>query len=249
MVKRSSDPQVAHPEVKVLVRDLVRVVGFSPPLPRGVSVFVDKSFYRAPAGRWAQETCAGCPQQRYITGEPGKVQGRDRVGIVEVSCGYRARRVSIRGKFVLSRNLGYKTRGISMWLNVVLTAQVAHPEVKVLVRDLVRVVGFFPPLPRGGSVFVDKSFYRAPAGRWAQETCAGCPQQRYITGEPGKVQGRDRVGIVEVSCGYRARRVSIRGKFVLSRNLGYKTRGISMWLNVVLTARSPTPKSKFRVRT
>ena len=29
--------------------------------------------------------------------------------------------------------------------------------------------------------------------------------------------------------------VSIRGKFVLSRNPGYKTRGVAMWLNVVLT--------------
>ena len=53
----------------------------------------------------------GAPQQRYIPGEPGNVQGRDRVGIVEGSCGYRARWVSIRGKFVLSRNPGYKTRG------------------------------------------------------------------------------------------------------------------------------------------
>ena len=35
----------------------------------------------------------------------------DHVGIVEGSCGYRARGVSIRGKFVLSRNPGYKTRG------------------------------------------------------------------------------------------------------------------------------------------
>ena len=32
------------------------------------------------------------------------------MGIVEGSCGYRARRVSIRGKSVLSRNPGYKTR-------------------------------------------------------------------------------------------------------------------------------------------
>ena len=55
----------------------------------------------------AQETCAGCPQQRSAKGEPGKVQGRDRVGIVEGSCGYWARGFSIRGKFVLSRNLGY----------------------------------------------------------------------------------------------------------------------------------------------
>ena len=30
-------------------------------------------------------------------------------------------------------------------------------------------------------------------------------------------------------------RVSVRGKFVLSRNPGYKTRGVAMWLNVVLT--------------
>ena len=41
-----------------------------------------------------------------------KIQGPDRAGIVEGSCGYRVRGVSIRRKFVLSRNLGYKTRGI-----------------------------------------------------------------------------------------------------------------------------------------
>ena len=58
------------------------------------------------------------PQQRYATGEPGKVQGGDRVGIVERSCGYLARGVSIRGKFVLSRNPGYKTRGVASCLNV-----------------------------------------------------------------------------------------------------------------------------------
>ena len=40
-------------------------------------------------------------------------------------------------------------------------------------------------------------------------------------------------GIVEGSCGYRARGVSIGG------NLGYKTRG---WLNVVLPPGKPTPK-------
>ena len=49
-------------------------------------------------------------QQRYAMGEPDKVLGRDRVGIVKESCGYRARWISIRGKFVLSTNPGYKTR-------------------------------------------------------------------------------------------------------------------------------------------
>ena len=66
------------------------------------------------------------------------------------------------------------------------------------------------------------SFYRTPVGNWAQETCAGCPQQRYATGEQGKAQGRDRLGIVEGSREYRAHCVSIRGKFVLSRNPGSK---------------------------
>ena len=37
------------------------------------------------------------PQQRYATGEPGKVYGRDDVGIIEGSCWYRAGGVSIRG--------------------------------------------------------------------------------------------------------------------------------------------------------
>ena len=42
------------------------------------------------------------------------------------------------------------------------------------------------------------------------------------------------MGIVEGSCGNRARGVSIRGKFVLSRNMGYRTRGVAMLLNTVL---------------
>ena len=68
------------------------------------------------------------------------------------------------------------------------------------------------------------------------------PQQRYATGEPGQVQGRDRVGIVEGTCGYRAHGVSIRGKFILSRNLWYKTRGVATWPKVVLTLSSGTPR-------
>ena len=35
MAKRSSDLRVAYPEVKVQVRDLVRVVGIVAPLPQG----------------------------------------------------------------------------------------------------------------------------------------------------------------------------------------------------------------------
>ena len=61
------------------------------------------------------------------------------------------------------------------------------------------------------------------------------PKQRYTTGEQGKFQGRDHVGIVEISYGYRARVVNVEGKIVLSRNPGYQTRGVTMWLKADLT--------------
>ena len=82
---------------------------------------------------------------------------------------------------------GYKTMGVVMWLNVV---RVAYPEVKVQVRDLVRVVGIVAPFdPRGGGSVPGKNyFYRVPGGKWAEETCAVCPEQRFATGVPGKVQ-------------------------------------------------------------
>ena len=38
-------------------------------------------------GEWAKETRAGCPQQRYATVESGRVQGPDRMGIIEGSVG------------------------------------------------------------------------------------------------------------------------------------------------------------------
>ena len=97
-----------------------------------------------------------------------------------------------------------------------------------------------------GSVFGENSFYRGTCGtsRWGRHVAkrssdTPSPKRRYATGEPGKVQGRDHVGIVEGSCEYRARGVSTRGKFVLSRNLGYKTMGDATWLNAVLTLLSP----------
>ena len=52
VTKRSSDPRVVYPEVKVQVRDLVRVVGIVTPLPHGVSVPGENSFYRAPGVIW-----------------------------------------------------------------------------------------------------------------------------------------------------------------------------------------------------
>ena len=57
VVKRSSDPRVAHPDVKIQVRDLVRVVGIVvPSLPQWGPVPGENSFYGAPGGKWAHVT-------------------------------------------------------------------------------------------------------------------------------------------------------------------------------------------------
>ena len=67
---------------------------------------------------------------------------------------------------------------------------------KVQVRDLERVVGIFCLLCPTGVGTRGKFVLSSPGGLETQGTCAGCPEQRYATGEPGKVQGRDRVGIL-----------------------------------------------------
>ena len=104
MAKRSFDPRVAYPEVKVQVRDLVRVVGIVASFVPRSSVFGENSFYRAPRVNGPGTPSGSTPREC-------QVQRQDRVGIVERSCGYRARGVSVRGKCVLSRKPGYKTKG------------------------------------------------------------------------------------------------------------------------------------------
>ena len=99
--------------------------------------------------------------------------------MVKTSCGHRAHGVSIREKFVISRNMGYKTRG---------DQQVAKHSCD-------------PPPP---------------------------PERRYATGEPSKVQGRDRVVqgpdrvvIVEASCG------SVFGKKCYIEKPGLQDEGVA----------------------
>ena len=186
------------------------------------SVFGENSFYRAPGGKWAQETCAGCPQQRHATGEPSKVQDRDRVRIVEGSCGYWAHVVSIRGKFVLSRNLSTRLGGgVTMWLNVVLTPPRSLPRSQNSGTGPSASCGYCCPLcPRGVGIR-GEVVLSSPMGSMGTGDVCRLPPAAARHGragqaeEPGKVQGRDRVGIVEGSCVYLARGVSIRGKFVI----------------------------------
>ena len=155
---------MAKRNVKLQVQDLVRVVSIVAPWPHGVSVSGENSFYRAIGGKWAQESCAGWPHQWYATGELGKVQGRGRVGIVEGSCGYRSRGVSISGRIRFIKKPGVQDSGDRYVTKRSSEPRVAYTEVKVQVRDLVRGVGIVALLSHGGSVPGENSFYRAPGG-------------------------------------------------------------------------------------
>ena len=119
-----------------------------------------------------------CTLQWYAPGEPDKVQGRDRVGIVEGSYGYRARGVSIRGKFILSRNLEFKTRAGRHVAKRFSDPRLAYPEVKIQVWDLMRVVDIIAPFaPRWVSIR-GKFVYRAAGLNGHRRPVPSAPQQR-----------------------------------------------------------------------
>ena len=152
MTKRSSDPRVAYPEVKVQVRDLVRVVGIVAPFaPRG-SVFRENSSYRAPGGistgdpyrvppaavrhRRARQSsgtgpCGDCRKIPCVPGPCDKCSGK--ICFIE-----KPRVQDLGGRHVAKRSSD---------------PRVAYPEVKVHVRDLVRVLGIVAPFAPRGSVF------------------------------------------------------------------------------------------------
>ena len=153
-------------------------------------------------------------------------RARQSSGIVEGPCGYRAREVSIGENSVYRETWGTKREGRNV-AKCSSDPRVAYTGVKVQVRDLVRIGGIFDPFAPRGSLPGENSFHQAPGGKYAQETCAGCPQQRYVPGEPGKVRGRKRVGIVEGTRGT-GPAGSVFGEnsfFFFPENLGYKTRG------------------------
>ena len=117
MAKRSCDPRIAYPEVKVQVRDPMRVVGIVGPFAHVGSVFGKIRFLEGVKG-----------MRRLVPGAPAAVpHGRAKhspglCGDCRMVQGYRARGVSIRGKFVSSKNTKYKTKdGVAMLINVVLT--------------------------------------------------------------------------------------------------------------------------------
>ena len=78
MVKRSSDPRVDYPKVKIQVRDLMRTVGIVVPFAPWASVFGENSFYRAPGTNGHRRPVSGAPS----SGTRRKSQAKFRDGNV-----------------------------------------------------------------------------------------------------------------------------------------------------------------------
>ena len=86
MAKRSSDPRVVYPEVKVQVRDVVRVVGMVAPFaPQGKIRFIEQK--RVNGHRRPVPEAPAAVRH----GRAKKSSGRDHEWVVEGSCGYRVR--------------------------------------------------------------------------------------------------------------------------------------------------------------
>ena len=98
------------------------------------------------------------------------------MGIVDGSIGYRARGISIREKNVLSRNLGYKTRGGGRHMaKRSCDPRVSDPEVKLQVRDPVRVVGIVAPFTPLGAGTRGKFVLSSPREKMGTENLRQMP--------------------------------------------------------------------------
>ena len=110
MAKHGYDSRVACPEVKAQVRDLLRVVGIVAPFTPLWVGSREKSFYIAPGGNDTRDVCL-VPPAAVRNGRASQSSGTVPCGDCRMVLWVPGPGVSIRVKFVLSRNLEYKTRG------------------------------------------------------------------------------------------------------------------------------------------
>ena len=173
VAERSSDPKVAYPDVKVQVRDLVRVVGIVVPFaPRGVGS-QGKLFLSRPRGLMGTGDLCRVPPAAVRHGRGARQHSGT------VPCGDCRRDIwgQYSGKIRFIEKSGVQDEGVAMWLNIVLNyPRVAYPCQSLGTRSSASCGYCCPLFPTGGgAVPGENSFHRTPGSKWAQETCAGCP--------------------------------------------------------------------------
>ena len=147
MLKRSSDPRLAHPEVQVQVRDLVRVVGIVAPFaPRGFSI-QGKFVFSSPRGKMGTGHLCRVPPAAVHHGRARKSSGTGPYGYCRKVLWVPVPEVQYSGKicFIEKPGVHVQDEGGRHVVKRSSDPRVAHPEVKVQVRDLVRVVGIVAP--------------------------------------------------------------------------------------------------------
>ena len=103
--------------------------------------------------------------------------------------------------------------GVAIWLNVALNDPlVAFLYVKVQVRELVRVVDIVAPFAQQGvGRYLEQIRFIKPQGvNRHMRSVPGAPSSGTPQDSQEKINGQNRVGIVEGSSGYRARGVKVQ---------------------------------------
>ena len=246
VAKHSSDPRQAYPEVKHQRRDLVRVVGIVAPFaPLGAGKR-GKFVLSSPRGEMGPEDVCRVPLAAVHHGRARQTSESGQCGDCRGVLGVPGPRGQYSGKIRFIEKRGVQDEGGRQVAKHSSDPRQAYPDVKLQRRDLVRVVGIVAPFcPASGRYPGKIRFIRPQGENGARRRVSGAPSSG-TSRESQANFSRDRVAIVEGSWGYWARGVSIREKFVLSRNVGYKTRRVAKLLNIVLTLGKPTLKSNFR---
>ena len=124
----------------------------------------------------------------------------------------------------------------------------AYPEVKLQGRNLLRLVGIVAPLCPTGRRYPGKIRFISPRGEMGKGDLCRVPVAAVRHGRARQTSRTRPYGDCRrVLLWVPGLRDQHSGKIrFIARNLAYKTRRVPKWLNVVLTAGKPTPRSNFR---
>ena len=246
VAKYSSDPRQAYHEVKLQGRDLVRVVGIVAPFaPMGAGTR-GKFVLSSPSGEMGPGDARRVPLAAVRHGRARQTSESGQGGDCRRVLWEPGPRGQFSGKFRFIDEFGVQDEGGRQVAKYSSDPRQAYPEVKLQGRDLVRVVGIVAAFAPIGAGTRGKFVLSSPRGEMGPEDVRRVPLAAERHGRARQTSESGPGGDCRRVLWEPGPGVSIRGKFVLSRNMGYRKRGVAMLRNIVLTPGKPTPKSNFR---
>ena len=175
VAKHSSEPRQAYPEVKLQVRDLVRVEGIVAPFAPLGAVTRGKFVLSSPRGEMGQGDVCRVPLAAVRHGRARQTSETGPCGDCRRGLWVPGPRGQYSGKIRFIEKRGVQVEGGRQVAKHSSDPRQAYPEVKLQGRDLVRVVGIVAPFAPLGAVTRGKFILSSPRGKWGKETCVGCP--------------------------------------------------------------------------